>query len=365
MWHSVDCPQTDTLMDKREVTRSLLAALSITGLILASFWILRPFLSAMIWATTIVLATWPLMTSLQRTFRGRRAPAIVVMMTVMIFVFVLPFWLAISTVAEHIGEVSSWSASLETLEVPPPPAFVEGIPFVGQKAFDVWRDAAAGGWHALAAKLQPYIVQIVRWLAAEVGTVGALVVQFLLTVVVAGVMYANGEKVDAGVRRFGRRLAGERGEHAIEIAGQAVRAVALGVVVTALVQTLLAGLGLWGAGVPFAAGLTIAVMMLCIAQIGPTPVLVPAVAWLYLTDHHTTATMLLVWTIGVASLDNVLRPYLIKRGADLPLLLIFAGVIGGLLSFGLLGIFVGPVVLAVSYRLLEAWVNEAPDQAPG
>ena len=351
-------------MDQREVTRSLLAVLSIGGLILASFWILRPFLSAMIWATTIVLATWPLMTSLQKRFRGRRTPAIVVMMAVLIFVFVLPFWVAIGTVADHLDEVGAWSASLQALEVPPPPGFVERIPIVGAKAFEIWRDAAAGGWHALAAKLQPYIVQIVRWLAAEVGTVGALVVQFLLTIVVAGVLYANGETVYAGVLRFGRRLASDRGKQSIEIAGQAVRAVALGVVVTALVQTLLAGLGLWGAGVPFAAGLTIAVMMLCIAQIGPTPVLIPAVAWLYLTEQRTAATVLLVWTIGVASLDNVLRPYLIKRGADLPLLLIFAGVIGGLLSFGLLGIFVGPVVLAVSYRLLEAWVDETQDGKP-
>jgi predicted PurR-regulated permease PerM len=155
-----------------------------------------------------------------------------------------------------------------------------------------------------------------------------------------------------------RRLADDRGESSVVLAGQAIRAVALGVVVTAVVQSTLAGIGLAVAGVPYAAVLTAIALILCIAQLGPTLVLAPAVGWLYWTGDPVWGTVLLVWTILVGSMDNFLRPFLIKRGADLPLLLIFVGVIGGLISMGIIGLFVGPTVLAVTYRLLESWVAD-------
>ena len=150
----------------------------------------------------------------------------------------------------------------------------------------------------------------------------------------------------------------ERGEESVILAGKAIRSVALGVGVTAVVQTVLGGIGLAVAGVPFASLLSAVMLMLCIAQLGPALVLFPAVAWMYWTGENAWATVLLVWSVVVSLLDNVLRPMLIKKGADLPLLLIFAGVIGGLLGFGLIGIFVGPVVLAVTYTLLVAWIED-------
>jgi predicted PurR-regulated permease PerM len=182
-------------------------------------------------------------------------------------------------------------------------------------------------------------------------------VEFLLTVILAAAMYANGEVTAQRVLRFGRRLAGSGGENAVRLAGQTIRGVALGIVVTALAQTIFAGLGLVIAGVPFAGVLTAAMLLLSIAQIGVIPVLGCAVAWLYWSGDSAWGTFLLVWTIVAATMDNFLRPILIRRGADLPLLLIFAGVVGGLLAFGLIGIFVGPVVLAVADALLTAWID--------
>ncbi len=353
----------DRQIMQREVTRTTLAVLSIGALIAASFWIVRPFLIALVWATMVVVATWPLLVSLQRRLGGRRAPAIVVMIIVMLLVFVLPFWVAISTLAEYSDEVGAWTRSLDKMTIPPPPAFVDRVPVFGLKIASAWRDAANEGWSALMVKLQPYIVQAARWLAGEAGTLGALIIQFLLTIIISAVLYANGEAAATGLRRFGNRLAGARGEQSIVLAGQAIRGVALGVVVTALVQSLLGGLGLAVAGVPFASVLTVLMLMLCLAQIGPVLVLVPAVVWMFWTGDTLWGTVLLIWSIFVGTLDNVLRPILIKRGADLPLLLIFAGVIGGLVSFGLLGVFVGPVVLAVTYKLLESWVIEGDDPA--
>ena len=169
-----------------------------------------------------------------------------------------------------------------------------------------------------------------KWAAGEAGGVGRLVVQFLLTIIIAAVMYSGGETAARGVRKFGARLAGQRGEDAVVLASNAIRGVALGVVVTALVQSLLGGLGLAVAGVPLAGMLTAVMLLLCLAQLGPILVLLPATIWMYWSGDNLWGTLLLVWTLFVGTLDNFLRPFLIKQGADLPLLLIFAGVIGGL-----------------------------------
>jgi predicted PurR-regulated permease PerM len=349
---------------KHEITRTTLAVLSIGALLAASFWIVRPFLAALIWATMIVVATWPVMESVQRQLGGRRALAIAVMTIAMLLVFVLPVGVAVSTLLDYSDEVGTWTKSLHDVTIPPPPQYVEDLPVVGEKIGSAWRDIASAGWLGLAAKVQPYIVRVAQWLANQAGSFGMLVVQILLTIVLTTVLYANGEAAASGVRRFGRRLAGERGEQSVQLAGQAIRGVALGVVVTALVQSILGGVGLAVAGVPFAAALTLLMLMLCLAQIGPLVVLVPAVVWTFWIGHTGWGIALLVWTVFVGTLDNFLRPYLIKKGADLPMTLIFAGVIGGLLSFGLLGIFVGPVVLAVTYKLLESWVGEVDAPVP-
>jgi predicted PurR-regulated permease PerM len=183
-----------------------------------------------------------------------------------------------------------------------------------------------------------------------------MVVQFLLTVVIAAVLFSGGEKVAGAVRRFAHRLAGQRGEDAAILAAKTIRGVALGIVVTALLQSLVAGIGLMVAGVPAAGLLAAVIFILALAQLPVLLVLGPAVIWLYWKGEPVWGTVLLVWTIAVMGIDNFVRPFLIRKGIDLPLLLILTGVIGGLIAFGILGLFIGPVVLAVTYRLLEAWV---------
>jgi predicted PurR-regulated permease PerM len=176
-------------------------------------------------------------------------------------------------------------------------------------------------------------------------------------------MYSNGETAVAGADRFARRLAGVEGAKVVQLAARAVRAVALGVVVTAILQTALAGVGLAIAGVPFAAILTALVFVLSVAQVGPALVLIAATIWVYETRGPVWGTGFLAWSIVCSTFDNFVRPVLIKRGADLPLLLIFAGVIGGLIAFGVIGLFIGPVVLAVAYTLLVDWVSEGEPHA--
>jgi predicted PurR-regulated permease PerM len=348
----------------QDLTRMVLAVLCLVGLIAACFWIVRPFLGATIWATMIVVATWPLMRSVQARLWNRRSLATLVMTMGLLLVLVVPLLMGIVALVENGERLVGWAESLSTAKLPPPPEVLGHIPFVGEKIVAGWEEIARDGLGKLADRIAPYAGRVAQWFAGKVGSLGLVIVQFLLTVVIAAIMYAGGESAAKGVVLFGRRLAGDRGENAMRLAARAIRGVALGVVVTALVQSVLGGIGLAISGVPFAAILTAVMFLLCIAQVGPLLVLAPAVIWLYWSGDSLWGTVLLVVGVVAVTLDNVLRPILIRKGADLPLLLVFAGVIGGLISFGLVGIFVGPVLLAVTYTLLESWVQETDGHEP-
>jgi predicted PurR-regulated permease PerM len=344
-----------------DVTRVLLAVLALGGLIVASLWVLRPFLPALIWATMIVVATWPAMRAAQRRLGNRRGLAVALMTVAMLLIVIVPIAVAIVVVVEHADEAVEWSKSVIVQAATGPPAWVAGLPVVGAKVSSEWQKLASGQPEDVASQIGPYVRAVGAWIVFKAGSLGLLLVQLLLTVVVAAILYSHGETVAAGARAFARRLAGDAGDQVVVLSGQAIRAVALGIVVTALVQSVIGGIGLAITGVPYPVLLTAVMFLLAVAQIGAGPVLLGAVVWLYWKDQTLWAAVLLIWSLITASLDNVLRPILIKRGADLPLVLIFAGVLGGLVAFGIVGLFVGPVVLAVTYTLLVAWVNQATE----
>ena len=345
----------------RDLARITLSVLVIGLMIVACLWILKPFIGATVWAAMIVVATWPMMLAVQARLGGLRWAAVTVMTLAMLLVLVLPLVLAVVTIVDHADDMVAWSKAVAAAGIPFPPAWVEQLPIVGEKIAREWQQFAATPPEDLAARATPYVRNTVQWFASQAGNFGLMLLQFLLIVLITAVLYYTGETAARGVRRFARRLADERGENSIELAGQAIRAVALGVVVTAVAQSTLAGIGLAVAGIPYAAVLTAIIFILCIAQLGPILVLAPAVGWLYWSGDPVWGTVLLVWTAIVGTMDNFLRPILIRRGADLPLLLIIVGVIGGLISMGVIGLFVGPAVLAVTYRLLESWIGEIDD----
>ncbi|WP_027716586.1 AI-2E family transporter YdiK [Desulfuromonas sp. TF] len=340
----------------RDVTRTTLAVLFIGILIGASGWILHPFLTALVWATMFVVATWPLMLALQERLWAKRALAVTVMTVALLLVFIIPFTIAVLSLLERTDDIAGWVKSLATLTLPPAPAWVEQLPFVGPKLADRWNLLASAGPGALSERLAPYARSFARGVIAQAGNAGMLMVQFLLTVIISAILYAKGETAGRGVCRFARRLAGKNGEDAAILAARAIRSVALGVIVTALIQAFLGGIGLAVAGVPAAAVLATVIFILCVAQVGPHLVFIPVVVWLFWKDQNLWGTAMIVWALFVGLLDNFVRPVLIRRGADLPLVLIFAGVIGGLIAFGVIGLFIGPVMLAVTYTLLREWV---------
>lgn len=342
----------------QDVTRITLAVLFIGVLIAASFWVMKPFLTSFIWATIIVVATWPLLLKLEAWFGHKRGFAVVVMTAILLLLLVIPFFLSIIAIIDSADEIVAWVKSLGSFTIPPMPEWIGNIPFVGKKIAGYWQQYASLTPEELSARLTPYSRSALRWFAAKAGSIGMMILHFLLTVIISAILYAKGEAATGGVRSFARRLAGQKGDETVVLASKAVRGVALGVVVTAIIQSVLGGIGLAVTGVPAAAILTAVMFMLCIAQVGPAVVLILSIVWLFWKGEPVWGSVLIAWSIPVVILDNFLRPVLIKKGADLPLLLIFAGVIGGLLAFGIVGLFIGPVVLAVAYVLIKAWVSE-------
>ena len=341
-----------------DVTHTTLAVIFIGGLMAASFWILRPFLMSILWASLIVIATWPVLEMLQARLGGRRGLAAAIMTLIILLVVLIPLTLAVLTIINHVDDIAARVKSLSTLTLPPsPPEWLERIPLAGEKLAAKWRELAVLSPEERSTLVTPYAKNLLQWFADKAGSVGMTMLQFLLTTIIAAIMYANGEIIRSGILSFARRLAGQRGEDVAILAGKAVRGVALGVVVTAIIQAAVGGAGLAITGVPAASVLTAVMFMFCLAQIGPALVLIPAVIWLYWKGEPIWGTVLLVFSIIAVTMDNFIRPVLIKKGADLPLVMIFAGVIGGLIAFGIIGLFIGPVVLAVTYTLLKAWVT--------
>ncbi|WNN46259.1 MULTISPECIES: AI-2E family transporter YdiK [Winslowiella] len=330
----------------------------ITLLIVACFWVVQPFILGFAWASMVVIATWPLMIKLQGLLWGRRSLAVVAMTLILILLFIIPIALLVNSLIDNSAPVIQWATSGQ-MQIPRL-EWLKEIPMIGDKLFSSYHKLVAGGGGALMTQIQPYIGRTTGFFVAQAGHFGRLMIHLGLMLLFSVLLYWRGEQVGNGIRHFAFRLASRRGDAAVLLAGQAIRAVALGVVVTALVQGVLGGIGLAISGIPYATLLTVLMILFCLVQLGPLLVLVPAIVWLYWSGDTTWGTVLLVWSCVVGTLDNVLRPVLIRMGADLPMILILSGVIGGLFAFGMIGLFIGPVVLAVSYRLVSVWMHEAP-----
>ncbi len=347
------------LPQDRDLPQKLFTLMFFILMTAASFWVIEPFILGFAWAGMVVIATWGLMLRIQKYLWGRRSLAVLVMTLIILLVFILPIALLISSVIDNIGPVVSWATSGH-IEIPKL-EWLSNVPLIGDKLAEYYHKMIAGGGSAMMAKIQPYVGQTTSFFVAQAGHFGRIVVHLALMLLFSALLYWRGERVGQGIRHFAYRLAGRRGDAVVLLAGQAIRAVALGVVVTALIQGVVGGVGLAICGIPYATILTVVMIFCCLIQIGPLLVLIPAIIWLYWSGDTTWGTVLLVWSCVVGTMDSFVRPMLIRLGADLPMLIILSGVIGGLISFGMIGLFIGPVVLAVSYRLVSVWMHEAPE----
>jgi predicted PurR-regulated permease PerM len=348
---------------REDLPRATLVVLFICGLLAAVFWVLRPFIGSAIWATLIVVAAWPLMLRLQKWLGGRRWAAVGVMLLALLMLFMLPVIVVGLTIVQNANDIMLAAEHLPDLATPTAPAWIADLPMVGSKIAVLWQKTVAGGAEGVWDTVQPYSGSVSTWFVGQLGSAGLMLAHGALMLLLTALLFSKGEFAAAQVRRIFRRLGGAHGETMLTIAGQAIRGVALGVGLTAVIQSTLAGISLTIAGAPFAGLLTMAIFLCYLGQIGSLPVMIPTIAWMYWSGHFGWATFLVVATAIIAGLDNVLSPLLIRKGVDLPILVIISGVIGGLIAYGLVGIFIGPVVLAVAYTLLNAWVEEMDDAA--
>lgn len=353
-----------SLKDRIFVRRALEAAIRIGLVVLLIAWcyeIVKPFIVPMVWGIIISIAVYPAYCWLEGTLAYRRGFAAALVTLLMLVVLIGPTVLLAGTLAESARTLVT-NLNDGTLMIPAPPEGIGDWPIIGQALERFWGLAPVNIAGALA-EIKPQIAAFGRWLLSMVAGLGLGILQFVLAIIIAGVLLANAAGGGDTARAIATRLAGERGVEFAELAQATVRSVTRGILGVALIQSLLAGLGFLAVGLPGAGLLALICLLLSVIQIGPGLVLLGATIYVFTQADTATAVLFMVWNIFVALMDNVLKPMLLGRGTTVPMIVIFVGAIGGFLSEGIIGLFVGSVVLALGYTLFTAWLVE-PQPAP-
>lgn len=325
--------------------------------------LVRPFVPIAIWAILLAVALYPAYAWLARRLGDRRGLAATILTVIGLATVLGP----VSLLAANLAESVQWLASglhAGTLKVPPPPAGVADWPVLGEEIDEAWT-LAAGNLDDAVQRYGPAVLPAGGTVVAKMAAIGVDVLKFVASVVISGFLFMPGPRLASGARAFASRLIQPRGAHFVDLAGATIRNVSRGVIGVALIQALLAGVILYVAGIPGAGLIAFAVLLLCIVQIGPALVLLPVLVWIWMTHPTPFALVLTLLLVPVALVDNVLKPILMARGLTTPMLVILTGVIGGTLTHGLVGLFLGPVVLSVFYELVVAWtrLGESPTEA--
>jgi predicted PurR-regulated permease PerM len=320
------------------------------------FQIVRPFVTPILWGFIIAIALAPAYLRLTSLLGGRRKLAATIFVVIGVFLFIVPAVVLSGTMIGGLQDVAAQFRNGE-LRIPPPPERVSEWPLVGHRLSAFW-SLAATNLEEAASRLAPQLKAAGGWLLAAAANVGFAILQFVFSTIIAGVLLANGPASHAGFEQLMQRLAGPYGHRFVELSESTIRSVATGIVGVALIQSTLAGVGLAVVDVPAAGLWAILALVLCIIQLGPALVLLPAVVYVFSTASKPVAVVFLVWCLFVSVLDNFLKPLLLGRGVDAPILVIFIGAIGGFLSMGIIGLFVGSVLLVLFHTLFKSWVNE-------
>ncbi|MCU6306359.1 AI-2E family transporter YdiK [Enterobacter quasiroggenkampii] len=351
----------NTVKSGRDLPQTLFSIILFLALLCCALWLLQPFLLSVVWAGLIVIATWPLFMMMKHKLHGRKSAAIAIMILFLSTLFLVPIIFSAGMLSLAIENTLTWLMHIDKSHLPEL-RFLVNIPLIGGRLHDQWLTLITQHADNFFITFKPWLMHIAQIMLKELSQFGALIINGVLMLIACLMFYQHGESISRGLRKFAWRIAHERGDLAITLAGKTVQAVAMGVVLTAVIQAAVAGLGLLVCGLPSAALLTGIIFMLCLMQLGPIIIMLPAACWLFYNGFHWSGALLLIWSFIAGSLDNILKPVLIKRGANTSILLIMAGVIGGMLTWGMIGLMVGPVLLAVSWTLLSTWVSEAEYQ---
>jgi predicted PurR-regulated permease PerM len=315
--------------------------------------VVRPFVQPIVWGIILAIAVHPIYARLVHTLGGREKLSAVILVLGSLLLLIVPLMMITAGLVESAGELASKLHEGE-IEVPPPPVVVADWPIFGGRLHDLWATASQS-LDAALRQVIPHLEAGHRVLSAGLGIMG-----FALSIVIAGALLSYSDRAANGARKVARRLAPDRGDELVELTATTVQSVTRGILGVASIQAFLAGIGMLAVGLPFAGVWALLVFLAAVVQIPALLVLGPIIVYVFATSSTLVAVLFCVWALAVSLSDNVLKPILLGRGVDVPMLVIFVGAIGGFILGGIIGLFVGAVLLAVGYTLFNAWVEHVP-----
>jgi predicted PurR-regulated permease PerM len=352
------------IRQKEVVATALEATVRIGILILLVAWcfsIIQPFFIPIAWGVIIAVSAHPGYLKLRGLFGGRSGLAATTLVILGIVLLMVP---AVMLSATLVDTAQGLAKGLQdgTLAVPPPPDSVRDWPLVGEALSTFWSQAS-GNLMAAVQKIAPQLKAVGGWLLSTAAGAGFGILQFIVAIIIAGVFLANAKASGAFARTLAVRLAGERGADFASLAEATVRSVTRGILGVALIQSILAGIGFMAIGLPGAGLWALLCLLLSTVQIGIFPITIPIVIYVLATADTVPAILFVIWSLFVGSIDNVLKPILLGRGVQVPMSVIFVGAIGGFITSGIIGLFVGAVVLVLGYKLFLAWLHDFPESS--
>jgi predicted PurR-regulated permease PerM len=343
---------------------TIAAVSGVTLLVVGCFVVLRPFITALLWATILTFSTWPAYAWLETRLRHRPSLAALVMTLLLALAFILPLILVAATVPDAATALADSLRRMMERGPPPPPGWVAGLPVAGADLDEAWRELASNTAE-FADFIQPYLANARSWALGAGVAVGGAALELSLSVFAAFFLYRDGAFVVDRVRAIGQRVVGDNVHHLLRVTSSTIRGVVYGTIGGALAQGLLAAIGFYLADVPGALFLGSLTFLFGLVPGGPPLIWVAAALWLASVDRVGWAVFMAVWGFFVISgVDNLIKPYLISRANRMPLLVVFLGVLGGAYAFGFIGIFLGPTLLGVGYALLVDWSTGEQDRTP-
>lgn len=339
------------------LVRRVFALLIILALVGLSLWLIKPFLGALVWGAILAISLYPLQRRLSSWLGGRRVVPAILLALFMTGILLIPLTLLLMTIGEQASHILQRSPKLDQLVLPMAPEWLAGVPLIGKRAFQIWQDAATDVSGTIEAA-RPKIRAAILWLLSGTVSSTLVILEALIAIVLAATFLITAERLDAFFAKLLRALGAPESAGIQALVVRTVRGVAQGIIGTAIIQAAVACVGFEIAGAPFPVLLTLLVFIACTAQLGALLIGLPAAGWIWYQGHDDWAIFLTAWTIFVNLIDNFIKPLLIGRGLPVPIWVVFIGVIGGLLAMGLVGLFIGPVVLAVSYLLMILWTEQ-------
>lgn len=349
--------------EPRYLTRAVETTIRVGAVLLlaaACLLLVWPFLTLLAWASIIAIAFCPAYRRLEAAVGNRRWLAATLFTVALLGLLILPIVPLLGTIRGGVEAIAQRILQGK-LEVPPPPDGVQAWPLIGEPLHAAWA-AASKNLASFLASQQDTLKDLARWLLSSAAGLGIAVAELLASVILAGVLLTRAEGAGRMASAVGARLGGLAGKASVELAVGTVRSVARGILGVAAIQSGLAGLGLFLAGIPGWGLLTVLGLFLSVAQLGVAFVMVPTAIYLFFGPSLGVAIAFAIWTAFVSVIDNVLKPILLGRGLDVPMVVIFVGSVGGLLATGIIGLFTGSVVMAVGYRMFLLWLESPPPE---